>query len=128
MRAGVQQRMDRPPRWDAEGGPPDLDGWLLATRALWYLGGEPWRKWSKELTRTLLSSRPGEEAGRRVRAVALICLCLETVAGHSHPFELRLPSDARFRAAIATLKIARARRDGVIRAAAERALAGFSLR
>jgi len=141
---GVQQILDCPPRWNVKEGYLDMYYWFQATRALYQVGDSPWRKWQKSMTKVILKhqhpkrsgSRTGSwdpigvwgDDGGRVYSTALMLLCLESICGYTRPFELALPGGPKYRATIATLKLALQHRDPTIRKAAEDAVAGFAIR
>jgi HEAT repeat protein len=141
---GVRQILDHPPKWNAKEGYLDMYYWFQATRALYQVGDKPWRKWQKPMTKVILNhqhpKRSGSRTGSwdpigawggdggRVYSTALMLLCLESIAGYTRPFELKPPGGPKYRATIATLKLALQHREPTIRKAAEDALAGFAIR
>lgn len=110
------------------GGWADPEAWPLAARARWYAGErsdallESVRKGQQDDGRWF--TKAPDPHGTALRTACSV-LCLEAAAGLAHPLTMPLPDAPRFRAAVATLRIARQSKDDAIRAAAEQALAGF---
>ncbi|MHC4579664.1 MAG: HEAT repeat domain-containing protein [Planctomycetota bacterium] len=140
----IGQLLDIPPRWDVAQGYLDMYYWFQATRALYQVGGAPWRKWSRAASKVILGHQhprrsgaksgswdplgPWGQDGGRVYATALMLLCLESIAGYTRPFELELPRGPHYRPAILTLQAARNHADPAVAQAGAEALAGFELR
>jgi hypothetical protein len=108
----------------------DPEGWAWAARARWYGGAK------SDALREAALRRQREDGSwdaaadplGAVHTTAWMLVCLETSAGLSRPLSLPLPDAPQFKAAVATLRIARQSKDAGIRTCAEQALAGFAVR
>jgi hypothetical protein len=80
-----------PPAWDPDGAGCDLEAWCLGTWASFQVGGATWQAWEATLATPVIDSQrrdgdlrgswdpvdPSPAAAGRVRATALLSLCLE---------------------------------------------------
>jgi hypothetical protein len=131
------------PEWNPDAGTIDIYYWLLATRALHYVGGRPWRKWATPMKMVASASqhpngsgsRTGSwdpvgvwgQDGGRVYATAAMTLALKALDGQVTPLRLQASRDAKARIAFTVLRQAAVHQDKEIRRVAREALAPFGI-
>ena len=86
-----KEELKKLPKWDKKSEKLDMCYWYFGSLALFQRGGEPWKKWNKEMKKAIIKnqinngcakgswdpcSRWGEEGGR-VYSTALLTMCLE---------------------------------------------------
>jgi hypothetical protein len=97
MKAAADLILKQPPRWDTEAGTIDHYYWYFGTYAMYQMGGNYWREWSKQIVPAVVAHQCGEgnakgswdpvgvwgESGGRVYSTALMVLTLEAYYRYS---------------------------------------------